>query len=299
MPTLDTFQIVPEPLDIVTIRLPEGSFTNIGDRQRRNLAFVLGDEWGDYRLKRCDPEPLRAMRPAYDGPTARPGRQGFISSRASVVAMTLARLEPARLRIRIRAEVPAVPDEDHESVDYIGDILLWDGDFETSKEIGFIAYRVVPVSYIPGDENEDAFFTMDALDDDATYIAGVLGEHFREVAPDGIFGLLVIDNIWIDHGHRSKGVASHVIWGILKPYLAAMTPDHAVAVLYSWDKAAREDPWERIDEKDPDEFAHRVERLHMLFERAGFSRIRDTRVVCFPLERVTSAPSVDVFSSRD
>lgn len=216
------------------------------------------------------------------------------------VLMSAPEADPTLLRLRIRADVSMSPEMDETATDYEGEILLMDESFdeEEAKQIGHISYRVVPAFFDPDEENQDALFTLDELDGDALHVGESLQEHFAEAAPDGIAGLLIIDNIWIEPAYRGQGVASHAIWRVLKLFEGSAVPDHAVALLYSWDKPTSDAPWERIEEKDRAEFRHRVERLYDLFARAGFRRVGNTDVVIFPLEREVHAPSATVYMSR-
>lgn len=209
-------------------------------------------------------------------------------------------VDPTLLRLRVEAELAMSPEADETATNYEGTILLMDESFDPkeAKEIGYIAYRTVPAFWDHGQENEDAFFMLDELDADAAHIAECLQQNLDEAAPDGITGVLILDNVWIDPAYRGQGVASHAIWRVLKLCEGSSVPDHAVALLYAWDKPRADAEWERFEETDPTEFEHRVGRLHDLFARAGFRRVGDTDVVVFPLEREPPAPSASVFATH-
>jgi GNAT superfamily N-acetyltransferase len=130
---------------------------------------------------------------------------------------------------------------------------------------------------------------MDGLDEAALRIAETVQENLEDAAPDGMFGLLILDSVWVDPAYRGQGVASHAIWRVLKLFEGAAMPDYAVAIARPFDQDAVEDEPEVVEDDE------QQERVLTLFERMGFHRVGDSDVVIFPLEKEPRAPSMDTF----
>jgi GNAT superfamily N-acetyltransferase len=205
-------------------------------------------------------------------------------------------IEPARIRLRVTADLAVSPDAEFEPIDYEADVILLDEDFEDveGEPIGHVSYRVVSAFFEVGKDNGNSVVTLDAIDAGLGSIAETIDENIEEIAGDGVWGLLVIDSIWVDPKHRGQGIASHVIWRLLKLYEGAALPDHAVAILDPWDKDSLD---EEATEFAPEEADERRERLFALFERSGFRRIGDTDIVIFALENEIQAPNGYVYTT--